>query len=95
MGIMGLIVWMSAVNTAGVLENVTAKQESVGVAVKLDGRNQHVKQVRDITLIIRNINMRNLKVMLFFVVKAVPQYYTWSVLTNIRYMTHHCLFKNK
>ena len=46
MGIMDLIVWMSAVNTACVPENVTAKQESVMVAVKLDGRNQHVKQLR-------------------------------------------------
>ena len=47
---------MSAVNTVGVLENVTAKQESVRVDVKLDGRNQNVKQVRDITEIIKESN---------------------------------------
>ena len=84
---------MSAVNTAGVLENVTAKQESVGVAVKLDGRNQHVKQVRDITLIIRNINIRNLKVMYFLwwklCLSTIPEVYwltfvTWHITVCLR-----------
>ena len=57
---------MSAVNTAGVPENVIAKQESAREAVKLDGRNQHVKQVRDTTIMIKNSDNSNEKVYRIF-----------------------------
>ena len=66
MDTMDLIVWMSAVNTAWVPENVTSKQDSVMVAVKLDGRNQHVKQVRDTTIMIKNSDNSNEKVYRIF-----------------------------
>ena len=70
---------MSAVNTVGVLENVTAKQESVRVDVKLDGRNQNVKQVRDITEIIKESNNSKWKGISYFLDVAIIV----SVLTEV------------